>query len=498
MQNKLKKVKLLNSKKIILERKPFWQKLNILEVLVTLLIFFIPLYPKFPLQTVAQTYVAIRLEDLLVATVVMVWLILEYKNGFKILHDKVSQLIILYWLIAALALLSALLITKNVIPHLGLLHYLRRIEYMSLFFVTYAAIRERENLLYLSSAFILSTVGVIIYGFGQKYFDWPVVSTMNREFAKGLLLKLEQWARINSTFAGHYDLAAYLVLILGLSAGLVFGAKAKKVKIGLLLVAFFSLYLLILTASRISYVGYLVAVVLTLVLLRKYWWIIPVVTISLIMMVFSTDIRERYALTFKLNLQDKLAFLPQLPQAPQQRLTVIVTIEPTITPEPTSQKELVEMTPVFSKEESTSTATVSAGITPWEQPSTEKAVAYSSGIRFQAEWPRALRAFTKNPFLGTGFSSVTLATDNDYLRALAETGLLGTISFGLIFLEITRRVILFLHEHKPGFEFAVVAGIAGAALGFLINALFIDVFEASKVAFVFWIMMGMLVKTMKL
>jgi hypothetical protein len=40
----------------------------------------------------------------------------------------------------------------------------------------------------------------------------------------------------------------------------------------------------------------------------------------------------------------------------------------------------------------------------------------------------------------------------------------------------------------------VIVGISGAILGVLINATFIDVFEASKVAFVFWILMGILVK----
>jgi len=114
------------------------------------------------------------------------------------------------------------------------------------------------------------------------------------------------------------------------------------------------------------------------------------------------------------------------------------------------------------------------------------------------EWPRSLRAFAKNPFLGTGFSSVTLATDNDYLRLLAETGLLGFIAFFLIFLEIGRRVLVFLKKAKAGLERALVAGLAGGALGLLANALFIDVFESSKVAFIFWILMGSLVGLMNI
>ncbi len=36
----------------------------------------------------------------------------------------------------------------------------------------------------------------------------------------------------------------------------------------------------------------------------------------------------------------------------------------------------------------------------------------------------------------------------------------------------------------------IVSGLFGAMIGFLSNAIFIDVFEASKVAFYFWLIMG--------
>ncbi len=79
---------------------------------------------------------------------------------------------------------------------------------MSLFFVALASIRSVKNLKTYGLVLFLATLGVIVYGLGQKFFGWPVVSTMNEEFSKGMLLTLSEWARINSTFAGHYDLAA--------------------------------------------------------------------------------------------------------------------------------------------------------------------------------------------------------------------------------------------------------------------------------------------------
>lgn len=466
-------------------------KTNWLSLAIILLFIFIPLYPKFPLVNVPGTYVAIRAEDILIFLVVLFWLGLEVKNDFPVLRDRVSQLIILYLGIGALSLLSALLITKTraISPHIVLLHWIRRIEYMSLFFVAFASVKELRNVKSYGLAIFITTIGVIIYGLGQKFLAWPVVSTMNREFSKGLILQLTEWARVNSTFAGHYDLAAYLVMILALTIGFMVGLKNRGGKIAVGLIGVFSLYLLVLTASRVSFVAYLIAILLVLLGLKKYWWIGPVLAISLVLMFLSGDFVQRYAQTFNLDLSALSSRIKMFEKAEEVEIVQApVVVEP----------EKVEVTlrrrspsPSPTLEEATATAEV------W-RPTTEVAVEYSSGIRFNVEWPRSIRAFQKNPLLGTGYSSVTLATDNDYLRALAETGLLGFIAFWLIFLEISRRVVLFLQKGKPGFAKVMVVALSGAAIGLFANAVFIDVFEASKVAFIFWMLMGILVGLMKL
>ena len=50
---------------------------------------------------------------------------------------------------------------------------------------------------------------------------------------------------------------------------------------------------------------------------------------------------------------------------------------------------------------------------------------------------------------------------------------------------------------KDPFAFATVAGLIGAIIGLLINAFYIDVFEASKVAYTFWIMVAILLATIR-
>lgn len=464
---------------------------NWLSLAVILLLFFIPLYPKFPLVNVTGTYVAIRVEDLLVMTIVLFWLILEIKRGFPVLQDRVSQLVLFYLGIGGLSLLSALLITKNISPHIAMLHWMRRIEYMSLFFVAFASVKEIRNVKSYGLAISIATIGVIIYGLGQKFLLWPVISTMNEEFSKGLLLELSEWARVNSTFAGHYDLAAYLVMILALTIGLMVGLKNKIGEIAIGLIGLFSLYLLVLTASRVSFVAYLIVITLVLLSLRKYWWLGPTLALSLVLMFLSGDFAQRYAQTFNLDLSALSSRIKMF-----EKKEEVKVVQAPIEVEPVEEVVVQEPSPLpipspSPEEEATAAAVV------WK-PTTEMAVKYSSGIRFDVEWPRAIRAFRKNPLLGTGYSSVTLATDNDYLRALAETGLLGFIAFWLIFLEIGRRVIVFIQKEKAGFAKAMAIALAGAAIGLFANAVFIDVFEASKVALIFWMLMGILVGLMKL
>ena len=120
----------------------------------------------------------------------------------------------------------------------------------------------------------------------------------------------------------------------------------------------------------------------------------------------------------------------------------------------------------------------------------------SSSIRFNVEWPRAIRALRKNSFLGTGYSSITLATDGQFLRILGELGILGLSAFGLIFLVLVRKYLAALSFLKKiNLETIYLIGFGGAIVGVLINSLFIDIFDASKFAIIFWLMSGMAIAT---
>src|SRR3989304_2562258 len=108
-------------------------------------------------------------------------------------------------------------------------------------------------------ASVLAMVGVTLYGYGQKYLYFPVYSTMNREFAKGWKLYLTEHARVPSTFGGHYDLAAFTMIMLTILLALFFLTSQKLLKLVFGVSFILAFWLLILTASRTSFIAYLVA-----------------------------------------------------------------------------------------------------------------------------------------------------------------------------------------------------------------------------------------------
>ncbi|MCL5091084.1 MAG: hypothetical protein M1514_03685, partial [Patescibacteria group bacterium] len=386
--------------------------------------------------------------------------------------------------------LSGVFITKNIVPHLALLHFFRRVEYISLFFVAYFSFKKIKDLKIFAVSVFVSTLGVIIYGLGQKFYGWPVVSTMNNEFSRGMILKLTWWARVNSTFAGHYDLAAFMVMMIPLIIVSIMLARKLWLKLTLGVLGILSYYILILTASRVSFGAYLLGTSLVFLLSKKKWLVVPFLIFSFLGMFFSADLGQRYAATFKID----LSFLSGLVKVPEKEIALAPTLTPTLVP---TEAPVVKVAPVVSEVIPTSTPTPTPTPIPVATSSGEPiestalAVSRSTDIRLKVEWPRAIRAFAKNPLLGTGYSSITLATDNDYLRSLGEAGLLGSLALLAVFLEIGRCFFSFLRKKEVSPESRlVILGIAASAFGYFLNATFIDVFEASKIAFFFWILMG--------
>lgn len=410
----------------------------------------VPLYPKFPIFNLPGTYVAIRAEDFLIVALTFCWLIYFAKSNKKqFFNDKINIAIFLFIWVGLLSVISAIFLTQTVTPALGILHWVRRIEYILPLFIAIAAIKNGLSLKLILICIFISTVLTFIYGFGQMHFSWPVISTQNEEYAKGIALRWIPGSRLHSTFSGHYDLAAFLLIIFPIAVAFYFTLQTLVKKVVFVLIVFSpSLWLLLQTEARVTFVAYLLSVSVTIILIGKKNYILPFMLISILGMLMFSDLGQRYINTFnvykhKVLILDKLSF--------DNSITVFA--------QESSPKPVIEDR--------------------------------STSIRLNIEWPRAIRAFFKNPLLGTGYSSISLATDNDYLRLLGETGLVGTLAFLTVILELSNKLKAYYQKFKTiNLRKVFIAGFIGSLIGILMNAAFIDVFEASKVAIIFWTLAG--------
>ena len=274
-----------------------FKKFNPLRPVLAILLIFIPLYPKFPLFSVTGTYVAIRLDDIIIALCVLIYFIYQIKQRFPVFKEKITPLFIAYFIAITLSFINAVLIFQTDPFNILLLNLLRRFEYISLFFIVLSTIKSFSDLKFVYISALLTSIAVAAYGYGQKYLLFPVISTMNEEFSKGLLLQMDIWTRISSTFAGHYDLAAYLSVILIIFGAVTLLQKNLLLRLTNIIIWLILFNLLTLTASRVSIFAYFGGFIFVLLIIKKYLWIIPVTLLFLFSLTNSKDLNQRLLAT---------------------------------------------------------------------------------------------------------------------------------------------------------------------------------------------------------
>jgi hypothetical protein len=501
----------------------------LLKIGVGFALAFIVLYPKLPSIAIAHTWVYIRLEDFLISLIVLIWFI-QLLRKKVVLPLALGIGVALYWVIGLVSLIFCLIFIgphlANFFPKIAVLEYLRRIEYMILFFVGFSSVKNKKDILHYIIILFTTITGIILYGLGQRFyvslwhifpkffaqnpFCFPAFLTSNEEFAKGVPLCLTATSRVAATFGGHYDLAAYLVFIIPVVISIFIVTKRWYWKVLTALIGLGSIEILNFTSSRTSFAAYLVGVVSMLILWKRKKWIIPVLFISIFITLLSNNsVLQRFAKTVQpvqvvtintsstnlpSNLQNIIKNTKEQEenQTPQSPPPGTVTIGSTGTGKPVASAASTLTTVVTDnelkklQESDIAISTVSGTFL------IQKAYALdiSFTTRFQAEWPRDWAAFLSSPVFGTGYSSLTLASDNDYLRAVGETGIVGLVAFLFVFLILGIYMKNTVSSVKDPLSNAFLFGLAGGVVGLLMNAVLIDVFEASKVAESLWLLLG--------
>jgi hypothetical protein len=221
------------------------------------------------LLTVPFTYVQIRAEDFLIAAVWGIFILrsLILKN---LKFPPLSFQIAIYFAIGLLSLVSAIFVTGNIVTSVALLHYMRRVEYLSIFFLIYYAGKEESSRRYFFNLILLTSVGVLLYGLAQIYLGAPVISTMDAEASKGTALVFRPGVPLSSTFAGHYDLAIYLIMIMTFLTSLLCSIKSWIKRLPVILYFCSVLWLFMQAGSRIGLLGLFLSVTLVCYLYRRY------------------------------------------------------------------------------------------------------------------------------------------------------------------------------------------------------------------------------------
>lgn len=530
-------------------------------VFAAILILLIPLWPKIPIFSPIEQYIVrVRLEDFVVLIAVIFTGVQLLRKKVK-LDKTITIMMGAYAIAGLLSLVSAVFLTKTIplqflhIAKSGL-HFFRYMEYFSVFFVAYAGVRNKKDVRLLLKLLVITVLAVSFYGYMQKFFYWPVYSTMNREFSKGIRLVLTEFARIQSTFAGHYDMAAYLVIVLPIILSLGMMARNWKRKAALLVAFAAGFWLMVMSASRIPFAAILFGsslVILLHALLKKK--LVAKFTFLTTRSAFFGIFLVAMLYYFGQNMLDRignaistadnpininkliddaldplpipqstqlLAWLPKsaaLPDnsqpAPDQEEALIAQVvsmgdlppvpkNPTPTPATDRPRDVYQDIPEpVETTEVLADGTVQRTVIHKTRVYSDCALEHelSLCIRLESLWPWALQSFSTNPVFGTGYATLnkqfvdefTIAdsTDNNYLRTLGETGLAGFITFyGLcLFLVITTGIQI--KRNINVFDRAVNIGFFAGSIGLLINATYIDVFAASKVAYTFWFFAGL-------
>lgn len=537
-----------------------WFDNSFLLFATAFLLAFIPLYPKIPLGELIPGYIVrFRLEDILIGIVFAWW-------GIQVLRRKVpwktpfTVFMVAYLVIGLLSNILGVVFTKSIPAsslHFGksMLHWFRYIEYFSLFFLAYTSVRNKKDGFRMLTVIGATVIGIVVYGYGQKYLYWPVYSTMNREFSKGIRLYLGDFARVQSTFAGHYDLGAYLVIVLPIVLGLFFALRTNGIKdkremmlrrsgrvlFGTAWIG--GLWLLVLSASRASYGAYVVGIsaMIAILMLKRGWrWGFTrgfvVLAISGIMMLLVGDLTTRFAQLIDQNkypnihrtfhqVNDyanhplKLIGYNYEVKKPENAISVAELEEQlnesglTVTDtQPTTSRPQDVYTDVPEEvyELGDPAATLAGALVEQDGKLVKERTfsdcalerSLSLCIRFETLWPLAIQGFQRNPLFGSGYATLNKtsleqfteaeSTDNNFLRTLGENGLLGFFFYyGLSGLALWYAWLAFRRSQDETIQFLATASIAGT-IGLLLNATYIDVFVASKVAYTFWAVQGVL------
>ncbi len=436
-------IELLNSSIIFLIFSAFLIMFFLNEkAVVYSLVFVIILLPKVNMLNIPGTYVAVRSEDFMVLTVSFLAVLYVLIRKKPPVVPRIMIPISIFVSAVFVSLIAGIYQGTIENGFLGSLFFIRKIEYLIPFFIAYLMF-EKKDAAYLGRIFPITFFISAVIGLFQQF-------QLIGGFYLGIYAPLVV-GRIFSTFSGPYEYSIFLALVF--SYFLVEYLTGEKNKPILLLLLGAIFYMALLTAARIAVVSIVTVSILVAFSEKKIKSLLPLLTVLLViaLMLMPFTAKSRFQSFFEEGT------LPALTEIGSGALV--------------------------------QTAAYSEG--------------YGGGIDMSAvsryiKWLNVFQGFSRHPFFGSGPSAFGEAVDGEYVRVLGESGIFGILAFAWLMYNLFMMSYKYYRRADSDELARKYSLFMLAALSvLLINALFIDVFEASKIAMLFWLLIGVQCKIIK-
>jgi hypothetical protein len=168
-------------------------------------------------------WVYIRVEDFLVLFVLLWWGMLFVRQKVT-LKTPLTIPVFLFWIIGAIATIHGMLLIFPTLPvvyaNVSFLSFIRRIEYMSVFFIAYSAMKTSVTPVIVTV--VTTTLLVVCMGLAST---WDRLLNDERRVCQRNTAYPLVFIPYILNICRHYDLAAYYVLVVPIIASLIFDTK---------------------------------------------------------------------------------------------------------------------------------------------------------------------------------------------------------------------------------------------------------------------------------
>lgn len=238
-----------------------------------------------------QQSIVVRIEDVLIVIILFTLLAkgaVNKKSGTLITKTPLNKFIAFYTIVFIFSTFLGMIVGTRLKPLSGTFYMLKYIEYLVIFYLVAAYVKDKKQVMMFLNAFIITFLIVNLYAFTQV-----------------------GHGRVSAPFEGEIGepntLGGYQVLLIGVILGIVTHIKSSKLRIPLLLLVIFSLIPFIFTLSRSSYMAiipmYLTLIFLTKSRRRNILLGVLIVLVIVSMFFFPQAVKDRIIDTFKPQIQ---------------------------------------------------------------------------------------------------------------------------------------------------------------------------------------------------